>query len=294
MLKAKDGRDGRDGKRGERGPQGLPGNPPKHEIKDGMIRFTNQKGEWGEWSLIKGADGKDGKDGRDGRDGRDGESVKLADVLPEIYEKIAEIPKPKDGANGKDGKDGKRGPKGEKGEKGDPGEDGLSAYEVWLSEGNQGSISDFWDWLADRVIERLKKIFPGFMNRGGGGGGAISLSGGFGFTLTTRDGSPISSGHQGFITIPYDMRISEWTLLGDASGNCEVDIWVADFSAPFPTVSDSITGLVKPNLSGSRKGRGTDLSGWNTNLKSGQIMVVNVNSNDSIRNLTIGLKGKRF
>lgn len=295
MNLTRDGRDGRDGKRGPRGEQGPVGSPPKHEFKDGFIRFQLLKG-WGDWLKIR------GEDGRDGEDGMDGKSVTIDEVLPHIFSKIAEIPNPengKDGKNGKDGRDGPRGPKGPKGsdgEDGKNGDDGKSAYELWLADGHKGSLSDFWDWLADRVIERLKKLFPYIFNSnsGGSGGSIIRINCGFGFTLNTRDGSEISPGHQGFITIPYNMKITEWTLLGDANSMCVVDLWVADFNDPFPSVTDSITGLVKPSLDNSRKGRGTDLSGWQANLKSGQIMVVNVNSNDNSRNLTIGLKGKRF
>ena len=297
MNLTRDGRDGRDGKRGPRGDQGPVGSPPRHEVKDGFIRFQLLKG-WGEWIKIKGDDGRDGRDGIDGEDGNDGKSVTIDEVLPHIFSKIAEIPKPENGKDGKNGKDGPRGPKGPRGSDGKDGkngDDGKSAYDLWLSDGNEGSLNVFWDWLADKVIERLKKLFPYIFNNnsGGGSGAVIRIDGGFGFTLNTRDGGEISPGHQGFITIPYNMKITEWTLLGDTNSDCVVDLWVADFNNAFPSVADSITGAVKPNLENSKKGRGSDLSGWQANLKSGQIMVVNVNSNDNARNLTIGLKGRR-
>lgn len=78
-----------------------------------------------------GIDGKDGKDGKDGLDGKDG-----ADGT--------------DGVNGKDGKDGRNGTNGRDGKDGVDGEDGLSAYEIWLNQGNNGTEQDFLDSLKGK------------------------------------------------------------------------------------------------------------------------------------------------
>lgn len=64
------------------------------------------------------------------------------------------------GLQGEQGPAGEPGPQGEKGDTGDPGPqglpgadgapgaDGLSAYQIWLSEGNTGSEQDFLDSLV--------------------------------------------------------------------------------------------------------------------------------------------------
>jgi hypothetical protein len=77
---------------------------------------------------VRGFDGVPGIDGTDGRDGKDGQVGKQ-------------------GETGKTGVTGPKGPKGDKGDKGDPGNDGLSAYEVWLKEGNKGSEQQFLNSL---------------------------------------------------------------------------------------------------------------------------------------------------
>ena len=46
------------------------------------------------------------------------------------------------GPSGKDGKDGK------------DGEDGLSAYQIWLAQGNSGEISDFLNSLKGESVEQ--------------------------------------------------------------------------------------------------------------------------------------------
>lgn len=40
------------------------------------------------------------------------------------------------------------GTRGQRGLKGENGEDGLSAYDIWLSEGNSGSVTDFFASLS--------------------------------------------------------------------------------------------------------------------------------------------------
>lgn len=73
---------------------------------------------------VKGDKGDAGKDGANGKDGRNG----------------------LDGRDGKDGLDGLAGEKGERGNNGLDGRDGLdgkSAYQLWLSLGNKGSVEDF-------------------------------------------------------------------------------------------------------------------------------------------------------
>ncbi len=67
-ISGKDGEDGSDGlsgtqgesgKQGERGQKGLKGvigkqgKPPKHQIRNGFIRFENPDGTWGKWIRIR-------------------------------------------------------------------------------------------------------------------------------------------------------------------------------------------------------------------------------------------------
>ena len=51
------------------------------------------------------------------------------------------------GPKGPKGDRGVPGPQGPKGSKGDKGTDGLSAYELWLKQGNEGTIEDFFEDL---------------------------------------------------------------------------------------------------------------------------------------------------
>ena len=59
-----------------------------------------------------------------------------------------------------------------KGDKGDPGNDGLSAYEIWLNDGNRGTEKDFLQSLHGKDGESI------YTHGGGGGGKTDQLRGG--------------------------------------------------------------------------------------------------------------------
>lgn len=63
------------------------------------------------------------------------------------------------GAAGPQGDPGEQGPQGEQGEQGVPGEQGISAYEVWLKEGNSGTEADFLSSLNGKAATiRIGKV----------------------------------------------------------------------------------------------------------------------------------------
>jgi hypothetical protein len=120
-----------------------------------------------------GADGIDGKDGRDGIDGAIG---------PEGPQGLRGQ-RGEQGLDGAEGLQGERGPRGFKGAKGDTGPagadgadgqdgaDGLSAYEIWLKEGNKGTRSEFLRSLIGK-----KGVAAALEVLGGGGGRAAALT----------------------------------------------------------------------------------------------------------------------
>lgn len=170
-------RDGRDGM------PGLPGPIPKHEWNGTHIRFQKSDGNWGDWVDVLGEKGITGPDGKSAYElavdkgfqgtveeflmslkGEQGRSGKTAYTLAlesgfrgTVTEWLLSL-NGKDGKDGKIGKTGKSGIDGKDGEKGDKGDIGLSAYEVWLSLGNQGTENDFFEWIADKVREKIKTL----------------------------------------------------------------------------------------------------------------------------------------
>lgn len=119
-------------------------------------------------TVVAGRDGTDGQDGRDGKPGRDGKDGKPGrdgtNALPVV-----------DGTDGRDGQDGTN---------------GLSAYELAVGSGFQGTIED---WLASLRGE------PGESIKGEDGADAWPFN--FAFTFETRTGRvftcPIQIGEDG-------------------------------------------------------------------------------------------------
>lgn len=103
-----------------------------HIDKDGNLTWTNNEGLENPISVnIKGPKGDQGVQGVQGEQGIQG----------------IQGPKGEDGKDGAPGAQGKIGPQGERGLDGARGEDGLSAYQIWLNQGNVGTESDFINYL---------------------------------------------------------------------------------------------------------------------------------------------------
>ena len=125
------GPQGLPGNDGAQGPQGLPGN-------DGAQGPQGLPGNDGAQGLqgLPGNDGAQGLQGLPGNDGAQGpQGIPGNDGAP--------------GPQGVPGNDGAQGPQGLPGNDGAPGSqgiqgnDGLSAYEIWINEGNTGTEADF-------------------------------------------------------------------------------------------------------------------------------------------------------
>ena len=95
-------------------------------------------------------------------------------------------------------------------------------------------------------------------------------------------GSPPLIGDYPALLIPDWLTIYEWVILGDQSGSCVVDIWKVTLdqylAGTVPTVANTITGSVKPTVSGAVADSGTTLTGWTTQINQNDVIVFNVDS----------------
>jgi hypothetical protein len=89
------------------------------------------------------------------------------------------------------------------------------------------------------------------------------------------------------VVVPRAGKLLDWTLLScddlPTSGSIEIDIWKNSYINYPPTVSDSIVGSVRPNLSSAIKNKSTSLSGWTTDFLAGDIFIPNVDSISALR-----------
>nr|DAI00704.1 MAG TPA: collagen triple helix repeat protein [Caudoviricetes sp.] len=184
------GPQGPKGDTGEAGPQGPKGDtgPQGPKGLDGAAAAKGDKGDTGE----AGPKGDTGPAGPKGDTGEAG-------------------PKGDKGDTGEAGPQGPKGDKGDTGEAGKPGEDGVdgvdgkSAYQIWLDNGNTGSVNDF--------LESLKGPKG---DKGEDGAGSSKLK-----DATVTDGALVITKEDG-AEVKVQAQKCPGVLLTDAFGKIEV------------------------------------------------------------------------
>lgn len=111
-------------------------------------------------------------------------------------------------------------------------------------------------------------------------------AGAFGITI---DGGAtvLTTGLKNWVSIPFPCTIRNWSLLADASGSIVIDVWKNTQSNFPPTVSDSIAGSEKPNLSSQTNNSDNSLTTWATSVSAGDIIAFNIDSVSGIHKVTL-------
>ncbi len=118
----------------------------------------------------------------------------------------------------------------------------------------------------------------------------LGVTGGsFGITID-GNGSVISTGVKGYITIPYDCTITGWDIFADQSGSCVIDLWKDTYSNFAPTIADTITGTEKPTLTSQQKNQDNSLTSWTTTVNAGDIIAFNVVSATTVTRVNVIIK----
>jgi hypothetical protein len=138
-----------------------------------------------------------------------------------------------------------------------------------------------WDSVDDKVKWRDANTISG-------GGGGSSSTGSLGVTVDGVTGV-IQVGQVGYIDIPYDGTITDWSIISNVSGSIQFDVWNA--SGVIPTVANTIIGAgTKPSLSNQQIIFGTP-SGWTTvSFLAGDILGFYVDSASTVKRATLTLK----
>lgn len=144
----------------------------------------------------------------------------------------------------------------------------LAAIEALTGKGVLKRVGTA-DWALDTVTTALEFSFNG-------------------------NGGVVPTGIVGDMVAPYDMVITEVTLLGDQSGSIVVDIWKDTYAHYPPTVADTITASALPTISTATKATDATLTGWTKTVSAGDTFRFNVNSVTSITRFTLIIKGTRF
>lgn len=101
------------------------------------------------------------------------------------------------------------------------------------------------------------------------------------FVLDDGTGTAVATGAKSqYQTAPVDLQIVQWRLMASAATTMVLDVW-ADRAVSFPpVVADTIAGSEKPSLTAAVFAENTRLAGWRTLLDAGEVIELNVDSND--------------
>lgn len=103
-------------------------------------------------------------------------------------------------------------------------------------------------------------------------------------------GTALTTGaKQVYMTIPLNCNIVSWRILADVSGSIVFDIWKDTFANYPPTVADTITASAKPTLSAAISAESSTLTGWTTQITTGDILEVNIDSVSTVTKVYLDL-----
>lgn len=109
--------------------------------------------------------------------------------------------------------------------------------------------------------------------------------------IISGGGSPITTGVQGFLEIPFACTINRVTLLADQVGSETIDIWKTTYALAPPTVTNSIAASALPTLTSEQTFQDSLLLGWTTAVSAGDIIAYDVQTADGVlEQVTVSLK----
>lgn len=103
----------------------------------------------------------------------------------------------------------------------------------------------------------------------------------------------IATGQKRPIEIPFGCDVVGWTVLGDASGSCEVKINRCTYSG-YPTFAEISASGERPALSSAQKNQDLTLTTWaSTAIAAGDVLIPEVVSSSGLAWVLISLRVRR-
>jgi hypothetical protein len=101
----------------------------------------------------------------------------------------------------------------------------------------------------------------------------------------------LTAGKKGFKQIAYDCQVTEWYVIGGATGTIEFDVKKSSF-ANYPSTT-SIVGSDYPKLTSQFKNSNTGVTAW-SGLSGGDIVDFVINSNTDVESVGLFIKIRRI
>ena len=104
-------------------------------------------------------------------------------------------------------------------------------------------------------------------------------------------GLVIASNQIGWVRVPYDCRILQWTIMAQPAGSSIVfDIWKLPYANFPPTVTNSIVASDKPTLVSGITARGSALTDWDTAIHADDVLMFHIDSASVATKVTCDLQ----
>jgi hypothetical protein len=87
--------------------------------------------------------------------------------------------------------------------------------------------------------------------------------------------------------VPFNLEITDWTVLADVSGSIMIDLWKDTYANYPPTIADTKTGTDKPRLSSEITKTSSALTGWTTSWTAGDVVRVNIDTVATLTRVTL-------
>lgn len=186
---------------------------------------------------------------------------------------------------------------------------GADLYEgrVW----EIGGVFKFFTGALTRllVLTATGKVAPADLDTSGAteSGDAVVTGAGAGFAaaytaqyadiLLVFDGggSPIATGQKMDITIDFACKVIGWTIFADAASTARIDIWKTTYAGAPPVVANTMPGVDanKPQLTAAVKNIG-GVGAWTAiDIAAGDVLRINLDTNNNAQHLTATLKVRK-
>ena len=107
-----------------------------------------------------------------------------------------------------------------------------------------------------------------------------------------QGGAALNTGIQGTVHVPYDFNIIRWTLIGDQSGDANVDLWSCEYGTD-PTQGNSMTDNIGMTISAATANQSGDIDSWRMKrINAGNVVTYSIQSCSTITRMTVNLFGE--
>lgn len=117
--------------------------------------------------------------------------------------------------------------------------------------------------------------------------GAMGASQGSISVMFNGNGANITLGSKGYVVVPYNATITQWSIISTATGSIQLDIKKSDFTT---IANSSIVNIYPPQLVSQQRALSTGLTGWTTAINANDVLEFVVNSNTGITWANLNLK----